>query len=171
MKTVKIILLCSGIFLNAAAALFFLLPDYQRLTSLNREKSDLKQQWQKQNQLYLQNQENLRDFIVRQHPYENRLKSLGHPTTLSVLLGEITQFSNTHFLQISAIKPEEKEPASGLKRQMIHIDANGKETALLHFFQFLFQQFWLTEIQNIQLSTAKSGMRMQATFIFYYVQN
>lgn len=159
-----------GIFLVLITGniLIFIAHPYAEVQVLKQQQKFLNQQKQQRHLTAAHGQQLQRDIRLLQNPYQARLRGLHRVLTPAALYKQIAFLAKANHLQILALKPQKFQSVAGLEQRILNIDMNGAESAVLNFLQLLMHQFWLLEIQKIELSTSKSGVHLQASLAAYY---
>ena len=135
---------------------------------LKKQQKFLNSQVEERHLTAAHSQQLLRDIRLLQNPYQARLRGLHRVLTPAALYQQIALLAKANHLQILALKPQKFQSVAGLEQRILNIDMNGEESAVLNFLQLLMHQFWLLEIQKIELSTSKNGVHLQASLAAYY---
>lgn len=146
----------------------FLAHSYAEVHVLKQQENFLNLQRQQRHLTAAHGQQLQRDIRLLQNPYQARLRGLHRIVTPAALYQQIAFLAKANHLQILALKPQKYQSVAGLEQRILNIDMNGAESAVLNFLQLLMHQYWLLEIQKIELSTSKIGVHLQASLAAYY---
>lgn len=135
---------------------------------LKKQQKFLNSQVEERHLTAAHSQQLLRDIRLLQNPYQARLRGLHRVLTPAALYQQIALLAKANHLQTLALKPQKFQSVAGLEQRILNIDMNGEESAVLNFLQLLMHQFWLLEVQKIELSTSKNGVHLQASLAAYY---
>lgn len=164
------IALFTGIFLLAISIVVFtwIKPSWKKLQFLRQQHTILNAQWQQHHLAMTRRQQLFHDLVLLRYPYLSRLQALHHIASSAVIYTQITRLIKTQNLQILAIKPQKQLQKADLIQQIFSVDLNGSESGIFNFIKLLMHQPWLTDIQQIELTTLDQGIHLQATFSAYY---
>ncbi len=162
------IFLAICLFLMTGNTLIFIVHPYAQVQKLKQQQKILNQRWLQRRLTVAHNQRLQRDIRQLQNPFQSRLRGLHRLLTPAALYKQIAFLAKVNHLQILALKPQKFQSVAGLEQRILNIDMNGAEFAVLNFLQLLMHQFWLLEIQKIELSTTKTGVHLQASLAAYY---